>query len=175
MPGAEFRLQTERLCMRRVTLSDAGLMLAVWNDPAFIRYVGDRGIRTPAQAHEALQQGAFKLYEQYGYGPYRVALASDDTEIGICGLFRRDGFDEPDIGYSVLPPFCGRGYAFEAASAVLEYARTKLGLTRVTAFISPQNAASIGLAAKLGLRYERKARLSGDDVDVGLYGMVLQS
>jgi RimJ/RimL family protein N-acetyltransferase len=175
MSGAEFSLHTARLCMRRVTLDDAGLMLAVWNDPAFIQHVGDRGIRTIAEAHEALQQGAFKLYEQYGYGPYRVALAADDTGIGICGLFRRDGFDEPDIGYSILPPFCGRGYAFEAASAVLEHARTELGLTRVTALISPGNAASIGLAAKLGLRYERMARLPAEDADVGFYSMALKS
>ena len=175
MAGSDFRLQTRRLSLRWITLADAELMLAVWNDPAFIEHVGDRGIRSLQQAQETLQQGAFELYAQYGYGPYRVALAADDTGIGICGLFRREGFDEPDIGYSILPAYCGRGYAFEAASAVLEYARTTLGLARVTAFIAPANAPSIGLAGKLGLRYERMARLSADDADVGLYSVVLQS
>ena len=170
----DFELRTPRLSMRRITLADAPLMLAVWNDPAFIEHVGDRGIRSIEQAHEALRQGAFKLYEQYGYGPYRVALAEGDAEIGICGLFRREGFDEPDIGYSILPDYCGRGYAFEAASAVLKYARSTLGLTRVTAFISPRNAASIGLAEKLGLRYERMARLPAEDKDVSLYGVTLK-
>jgi RimJ/RimL family protein N-acetyltransferase len=175
MPGTDFALKTRRLSLRRITLADAELMLGIWNDPAFIEYVGDRGIRSVEQAHETLQQGAFKLYAQYGYGPYRVALAVDDTEIGICGLFRREGFDEPDIGYSILPAYCGRGYAFEAASAVLDYARTTLGLTRVTAFIAPTNTPSIGLAGKLGLRYERMARLPGEDADVGLYSVVWQS
>ncbi|MDA0706528.1 MAG: GNAT family N-acetyltransferase [Proteobacteria bacterium] len=175
MSGADFKLPTPRLSLRWITLADAELMLAVWNDPTFIEYVGDRGLRSVEQAHEALRQGAFKLYEQYGYGPYRVALAADDTEIGICGLFRREGFDEPDIGYSILPAYCGRGYAFEAASAVLEYARATLGLTRVTAFIAPANAPSIGLAGKLGLRYERMARLPAEDADVGLYSVALQS
>ena len=160
--------------MRWITLADAPLMLAVWNDPAFIKHVGDRGIRSIEQAQEALRQGAFKLYEQHGYGPYRIALAADDTEIGICGLFWREGYDEPDIGYSILPAYCGRGYAFEAACAVLEYARTTLGLARVTAFISPHNAASIGLAEKLGLRYERMARLPAEDKDVSLYGVTLK-
>jgi len=170
----DFELRTPRLSMRRITLADAPLMLAVWNDPAFIEHVGDRGIRSIEQAHEALRQGAFKLYEQHGYGPYRIALAADDTEIGICGLFRREGYDEPDIGYSILPAYCGRGYAFEAACAVLEYARTTLGLARVTAFISPHNAASIGLAEKLGLRYERMARLPAEDKDVSLYGVTFK-
>lgn len=161
--------------MRWLTPADADLMLAVWNDPAFIQHVGDRGIRTVDQANETLSEGAFKLYEDYGYGPYRVALTSDDTEIGTCGLFRREGFEDPDIGYSILPAYCGRGYAFEAASAVLGYARSDLRLPRITAFISPGNAASIGLAEKLGLRFERSVRLSGEDSDLSLYSMEMQA
>ena len=104
-----------------------------------------------------------------------MALAADDTDIGVCGLFRRDGLDEPDLGYSILPQFCGQGYAFEAASAVLNYARGELGLTRIAALIAPANAASIGLAEKLGLRFERPLRLPGEDADIGLYSMLLQS
>ena len=80
--------------MRWLCPADADLMLAVWNDPAFIKHVGDRGIRTVDQAQESLSQGAFKLYADYGYGPYRVALSDDDSAIGTCGLFRREGFDE---------------------------------------------------------------------------------
>ena len=160
--------------MRWLTLADADMMLAVWNDPAFVQHVGDRGIRTVDQARDTLSKGAFKLYEDYGYGPYRIALADDDTEIGTCGLFRREGYEDPDVGYSILPEYCGRGYAYEAASAVLVYARDSLRLKRVTAFISPGNAASIGLAEKLGLGFERMARLAGEDEDVSLYSMELQ-
>jgi len=169
-----FRLETERLSMRWLTLEDADLMLSVWNDPAFIQHVGDRGIRSIDEAHETLANGAFKLYEDYGYGPYRVALTSDGTAIGTCGLFRREGFDDPDIGYSILPEFCGRGYAYEAACSVLEYARSELQLPRIRAFISPGNAASIGLAEKLGLQFERAARLAGEDEDARLYSMAMQ-
>ena len=172
--NSTFRLETERLTMRWLTLEDAELMLSVWNDPAFIQHVGDRGIRTIDEAHDTLANGAFKLYEYHGYGPYRVALASEDTAIGTCGLFRREGFDDPDIGYSILPEFCGRGYAYEAASSVLEYARSVLQLPRITAFVSPRNVASIGLAEKLGLRFERMARLAGEDEDVSLYSLAMQ-
>jgi RimJ/RimL family protein N-acetyltransferase len=165
-----FKLETERLTMRRLTLEDADLMLAVWNDPAFFQYVGDRGIRTLEQAEETLLNGAFKLYEEHGYGPFRLALKAGDVAIGTCGLFRREGHDHPDIGWSVLPEFGRRGYAYEAASAVLDYAQSELSLTRVLAFISPENTPSIGLAEKIGLRFERLTRLVGEDDYVGLYG-----
>lgn len=166
-----FELETERLNMRWLTLEDADLMLAVWNDPAFFKYVGDRGIRTVEQAEETLLSGAFKLYEEHGYGPFRVALKADDVAIGTCGLFRREGYDEPDIGWSVLPEFGRQGYAYEAAKAVLDYGQGELGLERILAFVSPQNAPSIGLAKKIGLRFERLTKLVGEDEYVGLYSV----
>jgi RimJ/RimL family protein N-acetyltransferase len=167
----ESTLQTERLSLRRLTLEDADLMLAVWNDPAFYKYVGDRGIRTREQAQEAMAAGALQLYENYGYGPFRVALRESDQPIGICGLFRREGFDDPDIGWSVLPDHGGKGFAFEAGTAVLNYAFEELALNYVVAFISAENMPSIGLAKKLGLRYERMTRMVGDEEDVCLYSM----
>lgn len=164
-------LETARLSMRWLTLEDAGLMLSVWNDPAFFKHVGDRGIRTLQQAEDTLLSGAFKLYEDHGYGPFRLARKADDVPIGTCGLFRREGYEDPDIGWSVLPDFGRQGYAYEAASAVLEYARKELELTRILAFISPENAPSIGLAKKLGLRFERLTRLVGEEEYVGMYGV----
>ncbi len=165
-------LRTDRLQLRWLTLDDADLMLAVWNDPAFVRYVGDRGIRTGAQARDALRKGAIRLYEEFGYGPWRVAL-HDDTAVGICGLFRRDGLDEPDIGFSTLPEYCGNGYAYEAARAVIEHTAQGLGLPRLTALVSPGNAASVGLIRKLGLQFETMLRMAGDDEDVAVYAMSL--
>ena len=99
------QLETKRLSLRWLTLDDAELMLAVWNDPTFIRYVGDRQIRTMEAARTALVEGALKLFSDYGYGPFRLALISDDTPIGVCGLFRRLGLDEPDIGFAILPEY----------------------------------------------------------------------
>lgn len=165
------RLQTQRLQLRWLTLDDAELMLAVWNDPAFVCHVGDRGIRTLEQARDALKDGAMKLYENHGFGPFRVAVQPDDTPIGICGLFRRDGLEEPDIGFAILPAYCSKGYAHEAATAVMEYVRHNLALTRVVAIVSPQNTASIGLLEKLGLRYESMMRLPEDDRDVCRYAI----
>jgi len=166
-------LETERLQLRKLTLDDAGLMLAIWNDPAFLRHVGDRGIRTTEQAEEAMRAGAMHLYEAYGYGPYRIALKGDDTAVGICGLFRRDGLDEPDIGYSTLPDFCGQGYGYEAAVAVINYAREELALDRLIAIISPGNDASIGLIRKLGFEFERMHLMPDGEDEVCIYGKSL--
>lgn len=171
--GKEQPGQTERLSMRRLTLADADLMLAIWNDPAFVRYVGDRGIHTLEEAQQAMIEGPLMLYEKYGYGPYRVALVPDDTAIGICGIFRRDGLSDPDIGFALLPEYCGRGYAFEAAEAVIDYARNDLGLNTLTAIVSPANTASVGLIGKLGLRFERMYAWPDDDEEVAIYRMQL--
>ena len=112
-----------------------------------------------------------KLYEDHGFGPFRVAVLSDDTPIGICGLFFRGGLEEPDIGFALLPEFCSRGYAYEAASAVMEYVRDDLALTRVVAVVSPENVASIGLLEKLGLQYESMLRLPEDEKHICLYAI----
>ncbi len=168
-------LETSRLSLRRLTLEDAGLMLDVWNDPAFVRYVGDRGIRTLGDAEKAMNEGVLRLYESYGYGPFRVALKSDDTPVGICGLFRHDGLEVPDLGYSTLPEHCGRGYAFEAASVVVDYARSDLGIEQLIAIISPRNEASIGLIRKLGFEFERMHTMPGDDDAVRIYARSLTS
>ena len=168
-----FQIETQRLGLRRLTLEDAALMLAIWNDPAFIRHVGDRGIRTLDEARTAMGEGVLQLYEKHGYGPYRMALKSADTPIGICGMFHREGLEDPDIGYGVLPEYCGKGYAYEAARAVVEHATSELGLARIIAIISPGNEASIGLIRKLGLKFEKMYRMPGEDDDVCIYGMQL--
>ncbi len=162
-------LKTERLELRWLTLDDTPMMFAVWNDPAFVRYVGDRGIRSLEQARAAVEAGPLSLYTEYGYGPFLVRRRADGVDMGICGLFRRDGLEEPDIGFAILPDFCGMGYGFEASATVLEHARDALGLSCVTAIVSPHNEASIGLLEKLGMRYIRPIRMPGDDHDVRLY------
>ena len=150
-------------------------MLAVWNDPAFVRNVGDRGVRSLEQAHEAMQSGALKLYADYGYGPYAMVLKEQDERIGICGLFKRDNLAHPDIGFAVLPDYCGKGLAGEAAFAVVAHARDDLRLSELTAIVSPGNAPSIGLIEKLGLSFDGMIRMPGDDEAICLYTMHLDS
>ncbi len=162
-------LTTERLELRWLAPDDAAVMLAVWNDPAFLRYVGDRGIRTLDQARAAIEAGPLGLYSRYGYGPFRLRLRDGRVDVGICGLFRRDTLDEPDLGFAILPDYRGRRLGYESSVAVLDHARHALELPAVTAIVSPENEASIGLLEKLGLHYDRAIRMPGDDHDVSLY------
>ena len=166
-------METERLRLRGVTVDDAELMLAVWNDPAFIRNVADRGIRTVADARDAIASGAQKLFEEFGYGPYCLSLKPTGTMIGICGLFKRENLDVPDIGFAVLPDYCGKGYAGEAASAVVDYARCELGIRKLAAIVSPTNVPSVGLIEKIGLSFDRMITMPGEDQAICLYSMTL--
>ena len=171
--SGDWLMETERLRLRPVTVDDTALMLAVWNDPAFIENVADRQIRSVEQAREAIENGAQKLFEDYGYGPYCMSLKTDGSMIGICGLFRRENLEDPDIGFGVLPDYCGKGYAGEAAAAVVDYARSELRIDRIAAIVSPTNVASISLIEKLGLTFVRMITMPGDDEAICLYSKSL--
>ncbi len=144
-------------------------MLAVWNDPAFVRHVGDRGVRTAEQARMAITDGPLEMYRRYGYGPYKVALKQDGRALGVCGLFKREHLDDPDLGYALLPSYRGKGYAGEAARRVMLAAKDVFALPRLAALISPDNQASIVLIEKLGFTLRGRHSVEGDD-DTLLYG-----
>ncbi len=146
-------------------------MLAVWNDPDFMKHVGDRGIRTVDAARTALENGILSMYSSLGYGPYCMTLRESHERIGVCGLFKRDNLDDPDIGFGLLPAHRRDGLAREAAVAVLDEARVGLGFGRVTAIVSPENEASVRLIEKLGLTYAGPIRMPGDEEDVSLYAV----
>jgi RimJ/RimL family protein N-acetyltransferase len=170
---ASTELLTDRLQLRWMTADDAAFCLSMWNDPDFIRHVGDRGIRTLEQAAEAMQSGMLKLYRDVGYGPYLLARKEGGPPLGLCGLFKRENLDHPDIGYALLPEYCGSGYAFEAAAAVMQHAREKMKLPCLKAIVSPGHSRSIRLLEKLGMHPERPVRMPGEDEDVLLYSIEL--
>jgi len=144
-------------------------MLSIWTDPAFMRNVGDRGVRNLEQAQEAMAAGLMKLYSNCGYGPFLLSRASDGAHLGICGLFKRDNLPAPDIGFSLLPAFYGQGYALEAAQAVREHARFDLNLPAITAIVDPANGPSIRLLEKLGMHRAGTYSLPGEEQVLHLY------
>jgi RimJ/RimL family protein N-acetyltransferase len=169
--GRREEIVTARLCLRWLTEADAAFMLDIWNDPAFVRFVGDRGVRTIDDAVETLRAGALATYRQYGYGPFLVTLAGTGEAVGLCGLFRRPYLPDPDLGYALLPAFRRKGYAIEAAEATLAHARDDLGLARLLAIVDPENDRSVGLLRRLGFHYEKELRLPGEDGAASLYGL----
>jgi [ribosomal protein S5]-alanine N-acetyltransferase len=162
-------LQTDRLILRKMSTEDASFILEMLNDPEFIKFVGDRKVRTLEDAERYIAQGPTATYESHGYGYYVVELKETGVPIGMCGLRARNGLDAPDLGYSFLSAYRGRGYATEAAAALLQYARTVLGLSTVTAICSPDHNASIAVLKKIGFSYDRDLRLPGDEVELSLF------
>ncbi|QNA90739.1 GNAT family N-acetyltransferase [Massilia sp. Dwa41.01b] len=163
-------LSTPRLRLRRMRVDDAPFMLALLNDPSWHRFIGDRGIRTLEGAVDYIVNGPLAMVARLGFGFDVVELAGGGCPIGVCGLAKRDFLDDVDIGYAFLPQYWGSGYAHEAAQAVLAHAR-QLGLRRVVATVRPDNAASIRLLEKLGLRYERRLERMPAAPDLCLYAV----
>jgi [ribosomal protein S5]-alanine N-acetyltransferase len=145
-------------------------MLALLNDPAFIRNIGDRGVRTVADAESYLTAGPLASYERFGFGLYMVELKPSRASIGICGLVKRDTLPDVDIGFAFLPRFWSRGYAFESALAVRDHARNDVGLERLVAIVDPLNAGSIRVLEKLGFTFERMVRLGDEHKNLRLFG-----
>lgn len=165
-------LETKRLRLRTLDQNDAVFYLALVNTPGFIEFIGDRGIRTAEAAAQAIADGPMAMQARLGHSIYLVENKETGEPLGMSGLIKRDTLDHVDIGYAFLPEHCGKGYAFEAAQAVLEHARRDVKLTRLLAITSPGNAASIGLLEKLGLRLEKVVCLTPEDTGTNLYSLV---
>jgi RimJ/RimL family protein N-acetyltransferase len=159
--------------MRRFVLDDADFILELLNDPGWIEHIGDRGVRTLDDARAYLAKGPLAMYERLGFGLYLVTLASTGERIGMCGLVKREGLDDVDIGFAFLPAWRRRGYAVEASRAVLEHARDDFGMTRIVAIVSETNPGSIRVLEKLGLASAGKVKLPRDDGEILLYAAPL--
>lgn len=161
-------LETERLSLRRLTTDDAAFILELVNEPAWLEFIGDKNVHSLDDARNYILNGPIGMYERLGHGLYLVEL-KQGTAVGICGLIKRDGLDDVDIGFALLSRFNGKGYAIEAARAVMSYGRNVLKLGRIVAITKPANEKSIKLLAKLGLQFEKNVRLSTKTPEVALF------
>lgn len=161
-------LETARLKLRRLAHADAPFIVRLLNDASFLRYIGDRGVRTEEDARRYLDRGPLASYRERGFGLYLVAVKESGLPAGICGLLKRDTLPDVDLGFAFLPDFRSLGYATESARAVLEHGRT-LGMGRIVAVTTPDNAGSIRVLQKLGLRAEGTLRLSEGEPELQLF------
>lgn len=162
-------IETDRLNLRRMLADDAEFILELLNEPSFIRNIGDKGVRTIADARLYILNGPRASYERFGFGLYLVELKESAAPIGICGLIKRESLADVDVGFAFLPRFWSKGYAVESASAVKAYGLETLGLRRIVAIANPDNDGSIRVLEKIGLKYERMVRLSDDESEIKLY------
>jgi RimJ/RimL family protein N-acetyltransferase len=162
-------LETERLVLREFHLDDAEFVLQLLNESAFLRFIGDKGVKTLADARDYLLKGPIESYRRFGFGLYLASLREDGTPIGMCGLVKRAGLADVDVGFALRSRYWSRGYAVEAAAALLDYGKRTLNLGRIVAIANSDNHASIAVLEKIGLKFERMVRLSTDAVEVKLF------
>lgn len=166
-------LETPRLALRELRADDAEFILTLLNEPSFLQYIGDRNVRNVDDARRYIASGPVESYARNGFGLYLVERKEDGSPLGMCGLLRRDTLPEVDIGFAFLPAHWGRGYAFEAASAAIEHARSVVGLRRLVAIVSPDNEASMKLLARLGFTSAGWVQLTPDEPAIRLFSMEL--
>jgi ribosomal-protein-alanine N-acetyltransferase len=171
-------IQTARVSLRELGFGDADFILELLNEAGFIRYIGDKGVRSLPDARDYILQGPMDSYARNGFGLYAVcsrdAAATGmavGTPLGICGLVKRDGLNGPDIGFAFLSRFWSKGYAVESAAAVLKHAKQVLHLGRIVAITSPDNVQSIAVLEKIGLKFERTIRLVEHAPELKLFGL----
>ncbi len=167
-------IETKRLILSEFSLDDAPFILEMLNDPVWLEFIGDRGVKNLEDAQDYIVNKLKKGFDEQGFGMLLVKLKDSEIPIGTCGLLKRDYLDDLDIGFAFLPTFRGKGYATEAAAATIEWGREKLDMKRVLAFTDANNAASITLIKKLGMEFERlMSDFPDDDAKIRLYGKYL--
>jgi len=154
-------LETERLTLREVVAADAAFMLGLLNSPGFLENIGDRGVRDEDQARDFIEERLRGSYRDHGFGMWLTIQKSDGAPVGIAGLVRREGLEMPDVGYAFIQRVWGRGYAQEAAAAVLAHAQGPLKIEKLAAITSPENFASMAVLRKIGFTFHGMIELPG--------------
>ena len=159
-----------RLKLCELGLDDARFILELLNDAGFLRFIGDKGVRTLADAREYISQGPVESYRRFGFGLYLASLRDSGAPIGICGLVKRETLPDADVGFAFLSRHWSKGYAAEAAAAVLDHGRNTLGIQRIVAITAPDNYGSIAVLEKIGLRFEGMIHLAEGGPELKLFG-----
>jgi RimJ/RimL family protein N-acetyltransferase len=166
-------IETARLRIRRLTPADAPFIVSLLNDPAFLQFIGDRGVRTDEEAIAYIDKGPVSSHARFGFGLDAVDDLRTGEPMGICGLLKRDELEAPDLGFAFLPAFRRRGFAREAAAAVLDDAAARLTIPRVLAIVQADNERSIALLEGLGFVFERLTNSSRGET-LRLYARTLR-
>lgn len=160
---------TPRLLLRPFEPADAEALFALMTDPDWLRFIGDRGVHSVADARRRIEERFRPDLLANGFGFLAVIDRATGAFAGMCGLIRRHGLPGIDLGYALLPAWRGRGYVREAASAMLAHAGDALGIATVYAIVLPGNDRSVAVLDQLGFRRSGQVRLPGETTDLDLY------
>lgn len=165
--------ETERLIIEKFTLDDAPFLRALVNTPHFLKYVGDRNIKTDKDAVAYIKKTHFKSYKTRGFGFYKLVLKESNTPIGTCGLVKRDELEDVDLGFGFLEAYERRGFGYESSKAIIKLAKEQFKIKKLLGITVPYNTGSIKLLEKLGFINEKKIKPFEDDEELLLFAKTL--
>lgn len=140
-------LETDRLRLRTLELTDIDAVMGFWGDPEVMRYCGGPGSR-----EQELRSIRFyrQMHQERGFSPYLIELKETGDPVGVCGFNPPSDGHDAELMYHLAKSHWGKGYATEAAEACLEYAKETLGFRSVIASADPRNAASQKILTNIG-------------------------
>lgn len=164
-------LETPQLQLREFKIEDANFLLELLNTPNWLKYIGDRKVKTLADAEVYLRNGSLKSYIENGFGFYLVLEKTTQKPIGMCGFIKRAELENIDMGFALLPEYIGKGHGYEIAKATLRFGFEILQFKKIIAIVNPDNTPSNALIKKLGFEFEKMIQFGENKKKVNLYGM----
>jgi len=167
--------ETERLFLKPMSKEDAPFLLELFNSPKWIKYIGDRNVRTVEEAATYIKLKMTPQLKKLGYSNYTVVRKIDHVKLGSCGLYDREGLEGVDLGFAFLPQYEKMGYAFESASKIKEVAFNNFNLKKLSAITTEENIDSQRLLEKLGFEYIKIINIPDDDEDLLFFEIKYES
>lgn len=161
--------ETERLTIRPTNESDSEFIFKLLNTPKWLKFIGDRNIKSVEHAKEYIKEKMIPQLERLGYSNYTLITKQDNQKIGTCGLYDREGLEGIDIGFAFLPEYEKMGYAFESSNKLMEIASREFDIQIISAITMKENISSQKLLEKLGLKLIGTTRIPNDDEELLLY------
>jgi len=143
---------TPRLYLRCFTMADAPLLIQLNSNPEVLQYLHEPLLVTEEQALHVIENIIFPQYKN-NLGRWAIHLKDTGAFIGWCGLKYLADRDEIDLGYRLMQPYWGKGYAYEAAKHTLEYGFNQLHLKTIVGRAHIENTASLKILQKIGMQY----------------------
>ncbi len=156
-------LESERLVLRGWGIADAEPMAALYADAPLARFIGGPGDAGTAWRFCAMEIGHWVMR---GFGVWAIEEKDSGAMAGFAGLWHPCDWPELEIGWALLRPFHGKGYATEAARRARDHAYNVMGRTTMVSYIAPDNDASQRVAERLGAHHETTIELRGKTAQV---------
>lgn len=161
--------ETERLIIRPTYLEDADFIFELLNSKNWIEYIGDRNVKSIEDTEDYIKNKMMPQLERLGYSNYTIIEKECNNKIGTVGLYDRDGLEEIDIGFALIPNYEKKGYAYEASNRIKEAAFFEFGINALCAITSKNNLSSQTLLKKLGLEKVGTKKLPTNNEELLLY------